>query len=213
VYHRQLEALIAFASSEPFKEQLLKAKAHYFSNTGEVFEDDKSFEMRMASFLDYYLYDWVLPEQGKTPAQLFVEQHSEGVPPEDVVIRRGLTETRHSLWEVRKLGKEFIRLRDCFTAKDQEVFERRQPAGLNKGDLIEARLVPCDGRYFFSTAFCFHPEEVRKNITKEIKRLKKASPSIDCRQFIWTLSKMRLKLERYRNIAPHDIYSFERKTI
>jgi len=40
------------------------AKADYFRLTGEVFEDDKLFELRMASFLDYYLYDRVSPLTG-----------------------------------------------------------------------------------------------------------------------------------------------------
>ena len=31
---------------------------------------------------------------------------------------------------------ELVRLRDCFTGKDEDVYERRQPAGLRKGDLI-----------------------------------------------------------------------------
>jgi len=52
-YQPYLDQLIAFASAEPRKPELLAAKAEYFQLTGEVFEDDKSFEMRMASFLDF----------------------------------------------------------------------------------------------------------------------------------------------------------------
>ena len=211
MYQQQLDALIAFASSDRFKEELLKAKAEYFAGTGEVFEDDRSFEMRMASFLDWYLFDRVLQGPGVTPARVFLDE-AQGVEPADVAIRRGLAETRHSLWEVRKLAKELIRLRDCFTGKDTDVFERRQPAGLKKGDVIEARLIPLDGRFLFSPAFCFHPPEARKVIFKELKRLKKEQPGFGTRDFIWSLAKMRLKWERYRNIAVTDIYAFDRKT-
>jgi len=209
VYQPHLDALIAFASAEHYKAELLKVKDDYFAATGEIFEDDRSFEMRMASFLDFYVFDHRLPEPGKTPAQLFLEQSPES----ERALRKGFLETRHSLWEVRKLAKELVRLRDLFTGKDTDVFERRQPAGLNKGDLIEARLIPVDGRWLFSPAFCFHPPEAKKVILKELKRKKKEEPSFDTRAFIWAVAKMRLKWDRYRNIAVTDIYAFDRKTI
>lgn len=212
MYQSQLEALTAFASQDEFKEELLKARAEYFSRTGEVYEDDPSFELRMASFLDWYLLDRPLGLMGKTPAQLFLEQ-SNDVPEKDRELRRALTQTRHSLWEVRKIGKELVRLRDVFTGEDVDVYERRQPAGLKKGDLIEARLIPVEGRFLFSSAFCFHPEDAKKPVAKELKRLKKQEPDFSKRDFIWSLSRMRLKLDRYRNIAVRDIYAFDRKTI
>ncbi|MGC4116024.1 MAG: DUF1343 domain-containing protein [Myxococcales bacterium] len=112
-----------------------------------------------------------------------------------------------------RISKDLIRLRDLFNGKDIDVFERRQPAGLKKGDIIEARLVPFEGRFFFSPAFCFHPIEAKKPIAKELKRLKKEQPGFSTRDFIWTVAKMRLKCERYRNIAVTDIYAFDRKTI
>ena len=212
MYQPHLDALIAFASGEGYKEELLKAKAEYFAGTGEIFEDDRAFEMRMASFLNYYIFDRPMPGSGRTPAQLFLDQSGAASDPERAV-RRGFVETRHSLWEVRKLAKDLVRLRDQFTGKDTDVFERRQPAGLNKGDLIEARLIPVDGHWLFSPAFCFHPPEAKKVILKELKRLKKEEPSFSTRDFIWTLAKMRLKWDRYRNIAVTDIYAFDRKTI
>jgi len=68
-YQPYLDQLIAFASHEDRKPDLLAAKAEYFQRTGEVFEDDKQFETRMASFLDHFLFDRPRPESGKTPAQ------------------------------------------------------------------------------------------------------------------------------------------------
>ena len=77
-YQPYLDQLIEFASTEERKPELLAAKAEYFQRTGEVFEDDKQFEMRMASFLDYYLLDRKLPESGQTPAEELLASRSSG---------------------------------------------------------------------------------------------------------------------------------------
>ena len=210
MYQEQLDALTAFATGDPFKDALLEARKDYFSRTGEVFEDDKSFEMRMASFLDYYLFDRPV-RGGRTPAQLYLAR--DGASEGERTVARGLSLTVHSLFEVRKLAPDLVRLRDCFTDRDCDVFERRHPAGLGKGDLLEARLIPVDGKLLFSHAFCFHPVEVKKAVLREIQRRRKADPAFDRRDFIWALSRMRLKFERYRNIAVEDIYAFDRRTI
>jgi hypothetical protein len=109
-------------------------------------------------------------------------------------------------------------LRDCFTDQDVDVFERRKAVGLGRGDLIEARLVPEKGRYVFSPAFCYHPPEAKKNIIREIMLIKEQAGYFSYktqRAFIWLLSNMHLKYERYRNVAVKDVYCFnvpEKKT-
>lgn len=214
MYYTQLEELIAFAGGARFKEQLLAAKAEYFASTGEVFEDDRSFEMRMSGFLDFFVFDYLLWE-GKTPAQLFLEEflaRGARVSEEEREVFRGFTKTLHSLYEVRKLAVAMVRLRDCFTDQDVDVFERRKTVGLRRGDLIEARLVPVKEHYLFSPAFCYHPPEAKKNIIRKIKLIKKEQANCFSyktqRAFIWMLSKMQLKYERYRNVAVKDVYSF-----
>src|SRR5208282_5888732 len=68
-YTSVLDSLFAQASVEDRKPDVLAAKAEYFRLTGEVFEDDRNFEMRMACFLDYYVFDYRSPSTGRTPAE------------------------------------------------------------------------------------------------------------------------------------------------
>lgn len=207
-YQPYLDRLIAFASADDRKEDLIAAKADYFLKTGEVHDDDKSFEMRMASFLDWYLFDRPARD-GRTPAAAFFDaRQADGADAEELAAFRGFTETLHGLFEVRKLGKGLIRLRDLYTGKDYDVTERRQVAGLEKGDVIETRLIPFGGNLWFSSAFLFHPREGAKALAKEAKRRKKKEPERDPREIIWDASKMALKVERYRQIAVEKIYDF-----
>ncbi|MFN0061074.1 MAG: hypothetical protein ACKVPX_00950 [Myxococcaceae bacterium] len=211
-FHPYLDELIAFASAEPRKPDLLVAKAEYFQLNGEIFEDDKSFELRMASFLDYYLFDRVSPLSGKTPAAEMLEQRA-GDPPEVATVFRGFTETHHGLFEVRRISPGLIRLRDLNTEKDFDVTERRVVAGLEKGDLIEARLIPFAGQLLFSQAFIYQPREAFKLIRAEIKRRKKKEPERPFSDMLHECARRALKADRYRQIAVEKIYDFEGKPV
>ena len=211
-YQSYFDALTAFASAEPRKQDLLAAKADYLKQTGEVFEDDSIFELRMASFLDYYLFDRAHPESGKTPAQEFYEQkQAEGASELDAY--RAFTETVHGLFEVRKLGKGTIRLRELFTEKDYEVTERRQMVGLEKGDVLEARLIPCGGHLLFSPAFCYHPRVAAKAIKKEVKRRRKHEPERPPRELTWEAARRAVKVERYKQVPVERIYDFSQNKL
>lgn len=212
-YQPYLDQLIAWASSEPRKPDLLLAKGDYFKLTGEVFEDDKAFEARMASFLDWYLFDRPNPANSKTPAQEFFEAQQQHSSVEQANAFRSFTETLHGLFEVRKLGKGVVRMREVFSGKDHDVTERRQLAGLEKGDILEARLVPFGGHLVFSPAFCFHPRQVTKLIWKEVKRRKKKAPELPAKDLIWDCARRAIKAERYRQIAVEKIYDFENNPI
>lgn len=212
-YQPYLDELTAWASSEERKPDLLEAKAEYVKGTGEVFEDDKAFEMRMASFLDYYLFDRKSPNTGKTPAQEYFELKQAQLPPEQANAYRSFTETLHGLFEVRKLGKGMVRMRELFSGKDHDVTERRQLAGLEKGDILEARLIPFGGHLWFSPAFCFHPRQVSKLIVKEVKRRKKKEPERPQLELVWDCARRALKADRYRQIAVEKIYDFENSPI
>jgi len=212
-YQPYLDQLIAFASEEPRKADLLVAKAEYFRATGEVFEDDKMFEPRMASFLDYYLFDRPSALTGQTPAAELYRQQQGVAAPEEVNAFRSFTETVHGVFEVRKIGKGMVRLRELFSGKDFDVTERRTTAGLEAGDILEARLIPFGGHLLFSAAFCFHPRVAAKSIKAEIKRRKKKEPERPAREFAWECARRALNVERYKQIAVEKIYDFEQKTL
>ena len=207
-----LDELIAFAGAESRKAELLAAKAEYFRLTGEVFEDDQLFEQRMASFLDYYLFDR-RNAQGKTPAEELLEQRRASALPEAMSAFQSFTATVHGLFEVRKLGKGSVRLRELHSGKDYDVTERRHVAGLEKKDILEARLIPFSGHLLFSGAFCYHPKVAAPAIRKELKRRKKEEPERSAKDLAWDCARMALKVDRYRQIPVDKIYDFQNKKL
>ena len=205
------ERLLSWASAPPRDQDLLQAKRAHFERYGEPHEEDRSFEVRVNGMLDAYLYQYRPGGGPQTTVERFVEAERAALSDEDVAAYRALAESIHGLFEVRKIKDGKVRLRDVFTGRDIDVTERRQVAGLDKDDLLEARLIPYEGALFFSGAFLYHPREARKAILAEVKRMRKAAPkgaAVDVEQFLAQLSRMALKLERYRNVRLESIYDF-----
>ncbi|WP_242345456.1 hypothetical protein [Anaeromyxobacter terrae] len=205
------ERLLAWATAEERKDDLLAARKAHFEAYGEPHEEDRTYEVRLNGMLDFYLYDFRPSGGTGTTLERFFESEGPALSDEDRAAYGELSKTFHGLFEVRKLSEGKVRVRDVFTGGDYDVTERRTTAGLEKGDLLEARLLPYDGTLLFSGAFLYHPREARKPILAEVKRLKKAAGkgnSPDVPAFLARLARMAMKLERYRNVRLESIYDF-----
>jgi hypothetical protein len=205
------ERLLSWATAEARKDDVLAARREHFERYGEPHEEDRSYEVRMNRMLDHYLYDFRPAGGTGTTLERFMEGEGSALSPDELRAFRDLAENVHGLFEVRKIAEGQVRLREAFTGADHDVTERRQVAGLEKGDLLEARLLPFGGALFFSGAFLYHPREARKPILAEVKRLKKAAGKggrPEVKAFLAQLSRMAIKLERYRNVRLESIYDF-----
>jgi len=205
------ERLLSWATAEPRKEVLLAAKREHFERYGEPHEEDRSYEARLNGMLDHYLYDFRPAGSPGTTLAGFLEAERVALSAEEQAAYRDLAAGVHGLFEVRRIRDSQVRLRDVFTGKDHDVTERRNVAGLDRGDLLEARLLPFQGELFFSGAFLHQPREARKAILAEVKRLRKEAGrggQPDVEAFLAQLSRMALKLERYRNVRLESIYDF-----
>lgn len=205
------DRLLSWATTEPRTADLLAARREHFGRYGEPREDELSYESRMNGMLDHYLYDY-RPNGGKTTTlENFVAANGADMDRALLEGYRTLSGNLHGLFEVRKIEAGRVVLRDLFVDVDHDVSERRQVAGLKKGDLIEARLLPFGGALFFSGAHLYHPTEVRKRILAEVKRVRKAAGRTgrpDVKAFLAVLSRMAFKFERYRNVRLESIYDF-----
>jgi hypothetical protein len=205
------ERLLSWATAPPREPELLRAKGEHFARYGEPHEEDRSYEVRVNGMLDHYLYDFRPAGGTGTTLERFMEAEAPSLASDELAAYRALASNVHALFEIRRIREGEVRLRDVFTGEDHDVTERRQVAGLEKGDLVEARLLPFDGALYFSGAFLYHPREARKAILAEVKRLKKQAgrgEEPDAKVFLATLARMAMKLERYRNVRLESIYDF-----
>ncbi|MFZ5440621.1 MAG: hypothetical protein ACOZQL_11480 [Myxococcota bacterium] len=210
--HPFLDELIAWATPEATKDDLLAARADWFGKNGEVFDEDRQIELRMSGFLEHYVCDRVAPHFGKTPARERYERALRDETPERAAAFRAFTETVHGLFEVKRIAAGTVRLRGLFTGITWDVTERRHIVGLGPGDVLEARLIPFGGHFHFSASYVFHPHEAARQIRDEAKRLAKEG-TVDERSFVQDCAQRSLKVERYRQIAVEKIYDFGARRI
>ena len=163
----QIDLLLQYMA--PHTDELVKGKQEYFAQTGgEVHEEDRCYEQRMQAFFNWFLFDRKA-EGGATPVERYLRENGAELPGKDKDVLLGFTQSRLSLYEYRgrrglfsRPGKGQVRVRDAITGEDFDVTERRQMHGLEIGDLFEARLVPLDRTFHFSTSFTYHPREVSR---------------------------------------------------
>jgi len=205
------DRLLAWAGAEERKPWLLEARRGHFARVGEPHEEDKGFEARMTGLLDHYLFDF-RPDGQVTTLDLFLRDGAGDLTTDERAEMRELGRNLHVLLEVRKIRPGVVEVEDVFTGTRHEVLERRALVALAKGDILEARLLPHGGKLHLSASSIYHPREVRRAILQEAKRRAKAAApgqGPDVEEFLALLSRMALRLERYRNVRVESIYDFD----
>ena len=156
-----LEHLIKIATGAPYSNDLLAARKEYQKHTGEIFEDDKSYESQMALFIN--------PSNDKTVLESIVSTNKE-LPDSLAKKFNDFILNIHGLFVVKKIRANFIRVMNLFDDKKYDVVTtEKKNLYFSKNTLFEGRLLSLEGCYYFTENFCFHPEGSKKFIKSEIK--------------------------------------------
>lgn len=205
--HEYLERLTEIGTADGYLERVRAAKEQYFKATGDVYEEDDFYEMRMRAFVEFYLFDYRDPESVQSTIDLVLEQQKGDLSAKEtdvfIKFRRGM----HGLFELKKHRKETFTLLNLWDGKKYEVRERRAMHGVAKKDLFEARLLPFEDHLYFSNAFVFHPKEVKKFIITFLKNAQTDGAALV--PTLHRLALLRLKYDRYRGMDARKIYSAE----
>jgi hypothetical protein len=203
------EGLVQSAMTPERQDDVVLARTEYSALAGDVFDEDRQLELRLAGFLEFYLCDRRAPWANATPARARYLEALRSGPPADATIWRAFTETWHGLFRVLALGAGGVRLQALSSRTEVEVVERRTLHGFSLGDVLEARLIPFESTFTFSGAWVWHPHEAAGLIASEAERRRLAG--LPDREFIADCARRSLKADRYRQIAIEKIYDFSAK--
>ena len=194
------------------QEEIRDIKKEFQKLSGEIFDDDRSYESRMASFLEWFTLDRLMPGTKETDVERYIHNHIETIPPEELNIHHNFTESVHGIFVVKKIKSEIIKVLDLFDGSNYWVDEEKGRLLFQKKDVFEGRLICAEEKYYFTGTFCFHPLECLKfiksetkdirqehnNNLKELEKLEKIMKSLTIKfsSFSSDINKLTKKIER-----------------
>jgi hypothetical protein len=197
MYRPLLERLIEFATGQIPAPQLKEARDAFFKQTGEVYEEDASFETRLACFIEWFVLDRRVDEL--TNAEQFMQR----LVGEEITFGAQLAATHRSLFSVQKFGESNVLLLDLL-GNGRFSIAGEVPPGIRKGDIFEGRVIPWGDKVLLSRTLLFHPSEAKDAIMRQVSTAKLKSEAPDA--LMARLARMRLRVERYRKIPLEKIY-------
>ncbi|MBI5178656.1 MAG: hypothetical protein HZA04_05300 [Nitrospinae bacterium] len=196
-----LDELIAYASESRHAKQLEEAREVFYFKSGKTNEDDPDFVQRMNTFLEWFIFDHRPGGVGsKSLFDRYMAEKRPGLSSGELVQRIALSKHVHSLFQVKSCSGGVVKVRDLasrttYIVTDDDTLER--------GDVLEARVVLLGDGCFFTYTHCLHPKGALKSIKTELKKWKQKA--LD-EEFFSKLQGMQLKWRRFRQISINDIY-------
>ena len=165
-----LEQLFEFVAQHIPSEQIMMAKKEYQKTTGEIYEDDKSYNSRMALFLEWYLLDQYEPGTRQTVLENIIEDNSSSWTPDRLESYKDVSKNIQALFEIKKVRDNSVTVLDLFTDEKYQIEEEDSKLAFRKNDIFQGRIVPHNDKYFFTGYFCFHPNKTQQYIKGEAKK-------------------------------------------
>jgi hypothetical protein len=166
-----LEQLFEFIAQHIPAEKIMQAKKVYQQTTGEIYEDDKSYNIRMALFLEWYLLDNYIPDTQRTILENIIEENQSAWAQNHLEACRDITNNIQALFEVKKIRDNSVTVLDLFKDEKYLVNEADSKLVFRKGDIFQGRIVPHQGNWNFTGYFCFHPSKAQRYIKDEAKKI------------------------------------------
>lgn len=202
------ENMSSFFDEHPdLSKELIAAKDFYFSLTGKIGENDNEFGNRMNAFLLWFIFDYQLPSTRTAPLDLYLEYCRDNGREADIEVLSSQKKHVHSLFFFVKEKREQIIIKDLYSRQKYSISGSRVLIGQEKDALFETRLFEHDGNRYFANFFIYHPVNVRKDIKRQVKLIRKKKESI--KPFLLKLHSYHTKWKRYRNINIKSIYHFD----
>ena len=168
-----LEQLFEFTAKSIPAAKILEAKNLYQKETGEIYEDDKSYNTRMALFLEWYLFDNYQAESSKTILEALLEENPEAWNRDIIKTFNDINENIQGLFLVKKVKGASVKVLNLFTDDIYLVQEKDSGMIFRKNDIFQGRIIYFHEQYHFTGNFCFHPEKTHKFIKLEVRNITK----------------------------------------
>jgi hypothetical protein len=166
-----LEQLFEFIAQHIPAEKIMQAKKEYQKTTGEIYEDDRSYNTRMALFLEWYLLDNYIPGTQNTILENIIEENHLTWDQSHLEACQDITNNIQALFEVKRIRDNSVTVLDLFNDEKYLVHEDSSKLVFRKNDIFQGRIVPHKGKWNFTGYFCFHPNKTQRYLKDEAKKI------------------------------------------
>jgi hypothetical protein len=167
----RLEQLFEFIAQHIPSEEIMLAKKEYQKTTGEIYEDDKSYNTRMSLFLEWYLLDNYKPGAEITLLEKITEDNQSNWSQENLEVYQDIAKNIQALFEVKKVRDNSVTVVDLFKNKKIHINENDSKLIFRKNDIFQGRIVFHHEEWYFTGHFCFHPNKNQSFIKNEVKKI------------------------------------------
>lgn len=171
-FQEYMERLRAAFINDRYADEIKRAKEEFIAAGGELGNGVEGYQEVLDIFFDWYIFERRQSGEEFTPLQLFIRDG--GISGEDKKIYSCFENSIHSAFVVKKAYTSAINIKvtDMFS-KNKYLVDSTSKALFEKGDIVEARLLPFAGGYRFSGAFCFYPDTICGIMKAKIKEARK----------------------------------------
>ncbi len=204
-FKKTYERVGRFFTRTGYLEELGRAKNTYFERSGKVFEDDPSFEHQMSMFLEWYLFDRNLEGLSIPPIRVYYLMFGEKVEAEELESLKSMQRTVRSLCVYQGSKGNHEVFEDMVSGEVRRIEKDGSLMGLNRGDLVDLRMVSFKDEWHFCDTIQVHPRQTKDFIAKEIKKRSITKPE-QLNDFLFELSHMKWKKEHYQHLSVEQVY-------
>jgi hypothetical protein len=200
---RVLDAVLARYTAGRFEKEAVQAREDWLERTGRVYDDEESYEARMAGFQEWFALHRPLGG-GRVPAERYLMEESRRLQPGDRACLRAMCRSQWALFQALETEETHLTVQDLWRGGRFEVMLDRDLPGVEEGDTFEARVVGLGGVVRFTRAFLFHPGEATPAILAHVEAARGRGEDLETVMF--RLAQLRLRCDRYRSITPAKVY-------
>lgn len=154
-------------------DEIREIKNDYQILSGAIFDDDRSYESRLASFLEWFVLERIIPDSTETALERFIRTNRDSTPPEQLRIYKDFTKSIHGIFIIKKFADEAVTVHNLLDDKKYKVSEAYGKSIFQKNDIFEGRIFSHFDKIHFTGSFCFHPPKSGKFIKSKIKTLRR----------------------------------------
>jgi hypothetical protein len=189
--------------------EVLAAREGYEERRGKVHQDEELWERWSAAFVEWFVLERIRPGADLPPAVGSLREARDAGDDEAAAIIAAVLRSHRSLFEIRALAPGAIEVLDLLGGGAFVVNEPRAMHGVEVGDVAELRLVGWADAVWFGRTFVFHPKAARSAILDHARALIEAGQSR--RDVIDHVAALRVRVTRYRHVAPAKVYELGSK--